>query len=282
MGSLKIKTNVESVATDCVLFGHAFPCWLFVINELQLEPQAVFLEKVTYVEAVRALVPTSCQIRVGDDSDVCLPALGRNTIGLVDGSFTGELTHFLSKWNISRVVYTGQQRRSIAQWNNTSVSLRHARLGGVTLGNVQIGGSFRHKAPRVRAIADIAPHDASTVLSVKGVVHQYRRAPKHRHTPNFECENLGTPKHPIYHGGGWLPAWLNRTTQIMTPHIYAGTGSWVSRPLSWNKVLVCYDAPNCVVEALEPHQQMLDAAFFAGLVAGKCLTMGFLCVNGGR
>jgi hypothetical protein len=217
MGSVKISSSSILPTTPCVLFSHSFPCWLLVLNELKLTPHAVLLESGNYVDAIRSLVPISCQIRVGNFNDVCLPSLGTRACGLVDGGFNKELGDVLLKWRITRVVYTRQQRRSLPQWNNTSVALRHSHLGGVTLGTCRIGGSFHQAAPTVRSIPFVAPRDASTVLSVKGVAHHYRRAPKHRHTLDFRCENLGTAQKPVYHGGGWLPPCLKRTTHVLTP-----------------------------------------------------------------
>jgi hypothetical protein len=68
---------------------------------------------------------------------------------------------------------------------------------------------------------------------------------------------------------------------VLTPHIYVSSGSWANHTLSWDEVLVCYDVPDCVVTALTPHSDLLDKAFFNGLVSGKCLKIGFLSVNGG-
>jgi hypothetical protein len=254
MGRVKICSTAIILTTPCVVFSHSFPCWLLVLHELKLTPHAVLLESAIYVDAIRALVPISCQIRVGDWKDVCLPSLGTRAVGLVDGGFNKELGDTLLKWKIKRVVYTRQQRRSLAHWNNISVALRHSHLGGVTLGTCRIGGSFHKAAPSVCPIPFVAPRDASTVLSVKGVAHHYRRAPKQRHTLDFVCENVGTAQRPVYHGGGWLPPRLKRTTRVLTPHIYASTGSWANRTLSWDEILICYDAPDCVVNALEPHQ----------------------------
>jgi hypothetical protein len=119
------------------------------------------------------------------------------------------------------------------------------------------------------------------VLSVKGVVHQYRRAPSNRHTNDLECENLSTADKPIYHGGGWLPATLHQNIRVLTPHIYVGEQSWANRPLSWDEILVCHDAPDCVVEGLRALSPSLGRDCFTLLVPGKCLSIGFCCLNGG-
>jgi hypothetical protein len=67
----------------------------------------------------------------------------------------------------------------------------------------------------------------------------------------------------------------------LTPHIYAGKGSWAKRTLGWDEVLVCFDAPDVFVTLLEKHQKLLDKAFFADIIAGKCLKVGFVCLIGG-
>jgi hypothetical protein len=125
------------------------------------------------------------------------------------------------------------------------------------------------------------PRDASTVLSVKGAAHIYRRAPSQRHTANFDCVNVGTAERPVYHGGGWLPAPLTKATCVLTPHIYATEHSSANCALSCDELLVCNDAPDLVVTALQPFHSVLDTECFAGLLPGKCLTIGFACLNGG-
>jgi hypothetical protein len=163
-----------------------------------------------------------------------------------------------------------------------SIALRHAYLGGVTQGHTRLGAAFSSLAPKVLPLpAELAPRDASTVLTVKGVVHLYRRAPNSRHTPNYTCENLGTDNKPIYHGGGWLPARIHRGTRVLTPHIYASSGTWENRTLGWDEVMVCYDAPDGVISAFEIHNKLLDRVLFDGITAGKCLKVGFTCLNGG-
>jgi hypothetical protein len=93
--------------------------------------------------------------------------------------------------------------------------------------------------------------------------------------------NLGSFGKPIYHGGGWLPSRINWLTRVLTPHIYASTGTWANHTLSWDEVLVCYDAPDGFVNALEPYQKLLDKSFFDELIAGKCLKVGYKCLTGG-
>jgi hypothetical protein len=82
--------------------------------------------------------------------------------------------------------------------------------------------------------------------------------------------------------GGWLPVPLTKATHVLTPHIYATEHSWANRTLSCDELLVCNDAPDVVVTALQPHHPALDNDFFAGLIPGKCLTIGFAFLNRGR
>jgi hypothetical protein len=178
MGSINVNARSTLVTTPCVLVIRSFPSWLLVLDELRLAPHAVLLEEATYVAAIRVLVPASCQIRVGDYSDVQFDSLGKTAVLLVDGGFTATLALGWHAWGIPRVMHTRQQRRSLSGWNNTSVALPQAYLGGVTLGTIQIGASFRGEAPGIASLPDIAPRDASMILSVKGVAHHYRRAPK--------------------------------------------------------------------------------------------------------
>jgi hypothetical protein len=121
-----------------------------------------------------------------------------------------EIGKRLREWGVDRVFYTRQLRRAIEGWNNTSIQLHHSHLGGVPLGTVRLTAAFRTAAPGVLPIHVIAPRDASTVLSFKGIVHNYRRAPPVRHTATFTCDNVGTPSKPIFHGRGWFPARIDR------------------------------------------------------------------------
>jgi hypothetical protein len=169
--------NTSSIidTTPCIILCRAFPSWLLVVTELRLTPHAIILETGIYVEVIWALVPSNCQIHVGRHEDVCLPSLGKTALGLVDGSFNVKIGNRLREWRVNWVFYTRQLRRAIDGWNNTSIQLHHSHhLGGVTLGTVRLGAAFRTAAPGVLPIPVIAPRDASTVLSVKGIVHNYQ------------------------------------------------------------------------------------------------------------
>jgi hypothetical protein len=260
--------------------SHAFPSWLLVVQELRVFPRLVVVASDRYLAVLRAILPSTCELSVNDFATHTCPA-EPGLIGFADGGFTNKLAAWFGSSQIDRVFTTRQQRRSVAGWDNTSVALSHAALGGVTVATTRIAASFRIEAPRALPLPSFAPRDASTVLGVKGSAHTFRRAPHHRHLPDATCSNLGTDKHPLYHGGGWLPAHIDRQTRVLTPHIFASKGSWANRSLAWEEVLVCLDAPDSFVNAIGSQNILLDRAFFAGLVPGKCLTTGFTSLNGG-
>jgi hypothetical protein len=220
MGGVKISTKKGLITLPCVLASKGFPSWLLVLQELKLSPVLVLLSTRRYVAVVQALVPHSCRIIVGQPADA--PSIGWHTlgskpIGLVDGGFKHLLSDWFGSLGMRRVYDTCQQRRAIDGWHNTSISLRHATLGGVTTGRARISAAFRDITPKPSPIPQIAPRDASTMLSAKGASYHYRQAPSERHTQNFACVNVGTPEKPVYHGGGWLPAPLTKATRVLTP-----------------------------------------------------------------
>jgi hypothetical protein len=263
-----------------VFVSDSFPSWLLVTQELKLLPRLVVVSSNRYLDVLQSLLPATCIISVGDIDDFSCPG-EPGMIGFIDGGFTSKLGHWFDSIQINRIFTTRQQRRSVSGWDNTSATMSHAALGGVTIATIRIRGAFRTAAPRPLLPPIIAPRDASTVLGVKGSAHTFRRAPVQRHLADGCCENLGSASHPLYHGGGWLPARLDRQTRVLTPHIFASKGSWANRCLGWEEALVCYDAPDSFVTALAMHHVQLDRAFFLGLVPGKCLTSGFTSLNGG-
>jgi hypothetical protein len=113
MGSITANANCTIVTTPCVLVSRSFPSWLLVVDELRLTPHAVLLEEATYVAAIRALVPVSCQIRVGDYSHVQIAPLGKTAVLLVDGGLTAKLASLCQGWRISGVIHTRQQRQYV-------------------------------------------------------------------------------------------------------------------------------------------------------------------------
>jgi hypothetical protein len=197
------------------------------------------------VPVVQALMPDSCCIVIGEPSDafsIGLHMLGTKPLGLVDGKFTTLLSAWFGSLGICKVYATCQQCRAI------------------------------NAAPKPASVPQIAPRDASTVLSIKGTAYHYRQAPAQGHTENFDCVNVGTAERSVYHGGGWLPAPLTKVTRVLTPYIYATKHSWANQTLSCDERLVSNEAPAIVFTALQPHHSVLDTDVFAGLIPGKCLT----------
>jgi hypothetical protein len=103
MGSIKVNISNGVVTTPCIMFCHSFPSWLLVTTELQLTPHAVLLDDPTYVVVIRALVPSFCQIYVGNLCDFCLPILGEHAVCLVDGSFNTKIGNWLKIWKLTQV-----------------------------------------------------------------------------------------------------------------------------------------------------------------------------------
>jgi hypothetical protein len=95
--------------------------------------------------------------------------------------------------------------------------------------------------PTLQTLPHAVPRDASTVLCVQAPANKYRPAPPYCIVTPLGCINLGTDLRPYYHGGGLLPASLDRKTEVLTPGVFAPKTKWALRPLTVEEVLVAKD-----------------------------------------
>jgi hypothetical protein len=115
-------------------------------------------------------------------------------------------------------------RRAVAGWHHTNVIVPHVAVRGVSQFHLQLNDVSRTTPLTAVPTPEIAPRDVSMVLSIKSSSRQIRAPPKHRHAKNLECRNEGSEEHPVYHGGGWLPAIVTKQTRILTPSLFAPKG----------------------------------------------------------
>ena len=162
------------------------------------------------------------------------------------------------------------------------VLMKHEDLGGVTDSRTRMSqlilGDSRAAEPVLRSLA---PRDASTILDVKGNWVVFENAPKLVAIEPLAVCNLGTSEDiPYYHGGGLLPAGINRSTRVLTPSIYARPGKWGRRNVTSEEVLKAKDFSLVDIARLESFQLTND--FYEALIPGKCLTEGVKALmNGG-
>jgi hypothetical protein len=63
--------------------------------------------------------------------------------------------------------------------------------------------------------------------------------------------NLGSDSHLEYHGGGLLPAPLDKSVQVTTPTLFAKPGFWGLGGLSNVRILMSKDVPEADVCKLQ-------------------------------
>jgi hypothetical protein len=81
--------------------------------------------------------------------------------------------------------------------------------------------------------------------------------------------------------GGWLPAGVGPDTRVLTPGIYAPTGTWGLHPLTFGEFLGCQDVPEGMIQAFGAAPSNLTHTMLATMVAGKLLVAGFRMFNEG-
>jgi hypothetical protein len=117
--------------------------------------------------------------------------------------------------------------------------------------------------------------DATTVLSHSKFGRYFRPQPLERVVDPLRCVNLGSDTSPYYHGYGWLPCFLDRNTQVLTPVLNSAThdGQWGLRPISGEELLLCNDIGALQVNLLV--DECLGNTFYSLVLPGKCLVAGF-------
>jgi hypothetical protein len=97
----------------------------------------------------------------------------------------------------------------------------------------------------------------------------------------LEVKNLAyTDTLPFYHGGGLLPAGVNRSTRVLTPMLFARQGKWGKRAMTHEEVLKAKDFSSADIDRFDDF--VVDNEFYEGLTPGKCLAEGVKALmNGG-
>jgi hypothetical protein len=168
MGRLTVMK--PSAHPSCVVVAHSFPSWLFVLEELRLNPVLVVLTEDTYVAAIQQLVPSSCRILIGtaqDTSRFLSADWHRGLVGLVDGSITSSTIALFESCGVQRIFFTQRLRRSISGWYHSNVTIPHIAVGGVSRFQLQLNVLSRTDKMMEVPTPAIAPRDVSTVLSIK-------------------------------------------------------------------------------------------------------------------
>jgi hypothetical protein len=107
------------------------------------------------------------------------------------------------------------------------------------------------------------------VLCPSSPAHKYRPAPSTSVVVPLGSENLGSPAHPYFHGGGLLPGDLDAQTNVLTPGVFAPPGTWSLRRLTVEEILVAKDFGKVLIAALTVGT--LSNATLRGLTPGKTL-----------
>jgi hypothetical protein len=139
-------------------------------------------------------------------------------------------------------------------------------------------GKIKQAQPK---LVESAPRDASTILDIKGNNISFIDAPKSVAVEPLEVKNLAnTDALPFYHGGGLLPAGVNRSTRVLTPTLFARPGKWGKRAMTHEEVLKAKDFSSADIDRFDDF--VVDNAFYEGLTPGKCLSGGVKALmNGG-
>jgi hypothetical protein len=258
--------------STAVLWGDHFCSWIGVLTELRLRPIAVILSELGSVEIVQACVGSDCFVGLAQDiTGTVLDALRHNaTIGLVDGRVTARVCSLASALGIKGIVGTSSIRRKIPGWGHSTCSVTHCEEGGVTTalthGCCLVPGSH---GPDLVPVSCTVGRDASTVLSPMNPAFKFRPAPSERVLMPLRCENLGSSRDPVYHGGGLLPGCVDTRTQVLTPGVFAPRKQWALRPLTLEEVLITKDFGQLMPLLLSTG--VLSHVFVQNLIPGKSL-----------
>jgi hypothetical protein len=270
----------------CVVFGGEFPSWLPVLQELGFQAIFVALRSSLHLKSVENLVDHTCAVWSGPNwtvlaSQMPFFASGQRIPSFVDGKVTGELRTLCETMGVHTMICTEGSRRPIKGWAMASQKVLHALVGGVTLGEATLTAFVRgNRKLQPSPLPYMVGRDASTVLSVQPFVSTFRAIPPPRDRASLSCVNLGTESHPFYHGGGLLPAYLDKRVRVLAPALFAPKGLWGLRHLTSSEVLVAKDFSPSTVGKLPP--ELITNSFLANLVPGKCLVFGFRALfNGG-
>jgi hypothetical protein len=210
----KVRSDIS--LKPCVVFGDVLPGWLFVLRELGFEAIFVVLKSEKYFSEVEALVGDKCGIWCGCDWTGLTSSgpkfEGRRCVGFVEGRVTGGLMALVASMALEDVICTKLPWRGFSGWLMGCWTVVHSAVGGIMTTPEMIAPLRKGSDVVVgAALPFIVSRDASPVLSTTEGTRRYRKAPLERTIFPLECRNLGTPGHPKFHGGGLLPAVLDRS-----------------------------------------------------------------------
>jgi hypothetical protein len=283
VGTVRVGGRVRR--RDVAVWGKEFPSWLPCLDALGLHVTMVFVERDGGLAMIQRFVDEECQIlvlgHIGNLIELVRPMVEDVDTLLIDGGPAGEAMVLAEGLGFKHIVSTRMSRRIPKGWQQSLV-VDHTEIGGVT--NTILRMSRLHKGPasdeRLR-IDRAAPRDVSTILNVKSNRVVFLDAPKDVAVTPLGVINLAeTGAVPYYHGGGLLPARVNRSTRVLTPSIYASAGKWGRRALSHEEVLKPKDLTSEDIRRLEGFG--LTNEFYEALAPVKCLAAGYQALmNGG-
>ena len=92
--------------------------------------------------------------------------------------------------------------------------MQHSLVGGITAHRATIQALHQFdELINARKLPYVVGRDASMVLLVMEGSRRYRRVPPNGTVLPLSCLNLGSASHPEFHGGGLLPATLDKSVQ---------------------------------------------------------------------
>mmetsp|Transcript_18233 Transcript_18233/g.45137 ORF Transcript_18233/g.45137 Transcript_18233/m.45137 type:complete len:1296 (-) Transcript_18233:2196-6083(-) len=278
----------------CIVFGDSYPSWLAFAGQLGYEPVAVILRSDKFLTAVEASVGDQCVIWCFPDWTPLMERppghfADRDAVVLVDGRVTQEILDLAQVFQVHTVLGTGLQRRKVRGWKQVVAKAKHAEAGGVShsLSHVvacSLEGTPVRNIPQPTLPTSI-PRDLGSVLSDVEGSGVNRAPPRQRRLSTFAVVNTRPEQAwPVYHGQGWLPPNPPRSTQVLTPSVFAPKGKWKRRRLTSHEWLAAYDCPDRLLSVLGPH---VSDPSFPGLRPGKsllaaaCIALRNLGSNGG-
>jgi hypothetical protein len=269
MGSIKM-TKESGDRIRCVVVGDKYPCWLPHCGALGLEVARVYVQSTDFVKIIASQVLSTCEVQVGE-----IPSkFPLSSVVLVDGPAT---TRILEEAKMSRtkmVLSTRRRRRAAHGWAVRTQALIHNLLGGVTEKTQELVVHLPVNSPLVSLSGEPRggqERDASTVLIVNEFCHLMRKIPDPLEVFPLRSLNLGTDQRPVYHGGGLLPTFLDRSTWVLTRCLSAT--QWGKRRVTRLEVLLANDYPEDIAKALL-EESGADDVFVNSCPAVGCFISG--------
>jgi hypothetical protein len=236
-----IQVNKKGVKRRCIVLGSAFPSWLLCMEELWFKVDRVLILSDTFIDRIYLVAGVDIRIWSGKSWDESLEGwteCGPECICFVDGRVTAGLLGLLAGLGVEEVISTQIPRRPIPGWNACHAHIPHTSVGGITLKVLVVLPHSKNPMKNLpRTFDPCVARDASTVLSQSVFGEHFRAPPQELFLEPLRCWNLGTEAHPIYHGFGWLPKNLNRSTRILIPmrNSSSNDGKWGLPRLLWWK-----------------------------------------------